>query len=89
MRGVRYFRTFIDVEDEEPAIPGPPRAQSCPPFGTIAEKLDEDVAASSSLPAVAILVVPADTATWPTLSVAIPRNSGSCRNSIKKWHQPN
>ena len=40
-----YFRTFIDVEDEEPAIPGPPRAQSCPPFGTIAEKLDEDVAA--------------------------------------------
>ena len=39
-----YFRTFIDVEDE-PTIPGPPRAQSCPPLGTITEKLDEDVAA--------------------------------------------
>eukprot|EP00439_Symbiodinium_sp_Y106_P037546 s6453_g4.t1 len=43
MQGVRYFRTFIDVEDE-PTIPGPPRAQSCPPLGTITEKLDEDVA---------------------------------------------
>ncbi|CAE7225071.1 unnamed protein product [Symbiodinium sp. CCMP2592] len=71
MQGVRYFRTFIDVEDEEPTIPGPPRAQSCPPFGTITEKLDEDVAiyvSSLSDRASELTQAPAQVAPLPVLS---------------------
>ncbi|CAE7562631.1 unnamed protein product [Symbiodinium natans] len=39
MGGIRYFRTFIDVEEEPMSFPA--RAQSCPPAN--AEKFEEDL----------------------------------------------